>query len=99
MTAHAGDALSHVYFSRPSRRFFRAIFEAIFKTISSTNPQHIGVTILAPAGRAEGRVSSNLSGSARICMGAMSLRHGPNPVPRRLLCCNFANANEHFILQ
>ena len=82
MTACAGDALSHVYFSWPPGQFSDAIFKAI-----STRPfaANQGLRFRLPQVRPEGRASRKPNGSARICMGAMNLRNRPNPVPRRLL--------------
>jgi len=94
MTAHAGDALSHVNFNWPSRRFSRDVFKAISKEIFQGNFQHrpgAVVTFLPPSTAASRPVGDKLDGSFRICMGAMSLRNRPNPVPRRLLAANFTN--------
>ena len=82
MTARAGDALSHDYFSWPLIQFSRAVSEASF---SSAPRSETAVTILPHGPAPERRVSDKLNRSARICMGAMYLRNSPNPVPRRLL--------------
>ncbi|MBR1235230.1 hypothetical protein [Bradyrhizobium sp. AUGA SZCCT0182] len=82
MTARAGDALSHDYFSWPLIQFSKASFSASFPApVRSETP----VTILPRRPAPERRVSDKLNRSARICMGAMYLRNNPNPVPRRLL--------------
>lgn len=78
MTARAGDALSHDYFSWPLIQFSKASF-------SSASRSETPVTILPRRPAPERRVSDKLNRSARICMGAMYLRNNPNPVPRRLL--------------
>jgi len=82
MTARAGDALSHVYFRRPPKQLSRPFFKAIFQRLLVANqPSRFD----HPHAPREGPASSKLNGSARICMGAMNLRHGLNPVPRSLL--------------
>ncbi|MGH6712611.1 MAG: hypothetical protein ACREEK_27085 [Bradyrhizobium sp.] len=89
MTAHAGDALSHVYFVGLQVCFevcLAAVFAATFQG-EFQRPIHgeSTVTILPSAPASGSRASCKLNGSARICMGAMSLRKASNPVPRRLL--------------
>jgi hypothetical protein len=61
--------------------------------------RRIGVTILPPAPAPKGRVSGKLSGSACICMGAMSLRKGHESGSAPFTCRDFVNTNEHFIHQ
>ena len=86
MTAHAGDALSHDYFSWPQKQFFTANFQVDFQADFQA-PIRDGSALrfsrLHPG--PGGRVSCKLNGSARICMGAMNLRNRANPVPRGLL--------------
>lgn len=94
MTARAGDALSHVYFSWLPRSSWRPFFKAIFNgPFGANQPSRFGRL----RARLEGSVGSKPNGSVRICIGAMRFRKGPNPVPRGLLRRDFVSNNEHFI--
>ena len=90
-------------FRLASKVIFQSDFQADFRAPVRSES---GVAIVPPARRfaarhigQEGRVRRQLSGSAHICMGAMILRNRPIPIPRRLLCRDRVNTNEHFIQQ
>ena len=96
MTARAGDALSHVYFSRPPSQFSKPIFEPVFKRRVRSES---AATILPPAPAPERRVTPQRNGSARICMGAMSHPERTESGSPPFTCRNFVNTNEHLIHQ
>ena len=77
MTARAGDALSHVYFSWPPTHLSSQFSEAI--SCAGRWPTSGHDLPLPP--RPEGPISRKLNGSARICIGAMNLRNRANLPP------------------
>jgi len=86
MTAYAGDALSHDYFSWPQKQFFTADFQIDFQAdFQAPIRDGSAARFSRPRPCPGGCVSCKLIGSTRICMGAMNLRHRPIPVPRGLL--------------
>ena len=82
MTARAGDALSHVYFSWPPTHLSKPIFQANFpRPFHAPDDDEPAVTMMPLQLPPEGPINRKLNGSARICIGAMNLRNRANLPP------------------
>ena len=99
MTAHAGDALPHVYFRPPPSPYqvpFRSPFKSDFQAIFGRRPwPRFG----HPARPEIGSVAGRYIRSGAICMGAMSHPGGSVRRFHLLLRPDFATAHEDYIDQ